>query len=875
MPGRRRADIGSMNGMAKSAVGAPVTGAGASPAGVGAERERAALLALGRAGQPWEFAARAGAWLARVAGEADGREDELRLLLAATYARLGLATAAGEVLARMSELAASDPNVPRLAAHVAQMPGDRVSAAELMGNVRANVAAMLSRAGGDGGGVVDAPGLAEAAAAWCRRVETGTSGREWFRAAGGVIVRRRVSSPTWERLIDDAALEAQTRAGLGGGGGGGGGGGAMPPAFVVEGLGSPRLVAALASLTPTAPDGRQTAFWIVDEDLAAVVEGLALADVSAVLAQPRVRLVLGPGAGERLAAHWRGRLGLRLSAAVVPTPGCEPRAGAILSQVLAEQTAAMETATREVAQVYGGRDARWWAQRYRAALTGRACGEVTDTSPLRVLVPTCRYSTFIRHSSADIAAAVEAAGMKARVLIEPDDASQLSLLATVREVAEFEPDLVVLINYPRSTLGGSVPKGVPFVCWVQDPMPHLFDRATGAAQGPLDFVMGHLHATMFETFSWPRERAMACPVLVSREKFHDGDVEPGLRERLACDIACATNHSQTPGQLRDELIEQARRAGPEGATTVGAVEALYEEITARARRPHGSWLDTALDPPIHRVIAELGLPDDAKTHATLFNNVARPLADRAVRHQALEWAAEIARERGLRLHIYGRGWERHPTLAAFARGQLDHGAELRAAYRCAGVHLHASAGSSLHQRIMECFLSGGVCLIRTKLYDLEPAEAHAAARAVMTGPPDEPGYNLCAGPGCPTYPGARYDYTRHPATLAYAMLRTRMGFPLDARLYMHERQVAGPWDFWGGVPIEPEAANVWGDLWELGFDTAERLADRVERALHDRAWRENVAAGVRGRVARHFTYEGVVPAMIQRVAGALGPTGAS
>ena len=52
----------------------------------------------------------------------------------------------------------------------------------------------------------------------------------------------------------------------------------------------------------------------------------------------------------------------------------------------------------------------------------------------------------------------------------------------LRAFAEFEPDLVVLINYTREQMKGSIPEGVPFVTWVQDAMPHLFDARLGAAQ---------------------------------------------------------------------------------------------------------------------------------------------------------------------------------------------------------------------------------------------------------------------------------------------------------------------------------------------------------------------------------------------------------
>src|SRR6185436_2501010 len=80
--------------------------------------------------------------------------------------------------------------------------------------------------------------------------------------------------------------------------------------------------------------------------------------------------------------------------------------------------------------------------------------------------------------------------------------------------------------------------------------------------------------------------------------------------------------------------------------------------------------------------------------------------------QALAWAAALAEKRGWRLKIYGKGWENHPRLCAYASGALDHGEELRSSFQAAGVHLNVTAHSLVHQRLIECILSGGFPMCR-------------------------------------------------------------------------------------------------------------------------------------------------------------------
>ena len=88
------------------------------------------------------------------------------------------------------------------------------------------------------------------------------------------------------------------------------------------------------------------------------------------------------------------------------------------------------------------------------------------------------------------------------------------------------------------------------------------------------------------------------------------------------------------------------------------------------------------------------------------------LIDRVLRHQTLEWAARWATSRSRTLRIYGRGWERHPTLHRFACGELEHGEPLRRLYQASRINLQINAYGSLHQRLLDGLASGGFMLSR-------------------------------------------------------------------------------------------------------------------------------------------------------------------
>jgi hypothetical protein len=78
------------------------------------------------------------------------------------------------------------------------------------------------------------------------------------------------------------------------------------------------------------------------------------------------------------------------------------------------------------------------------------------------------------------------------------------------------------------------------------------------------------------------------------------------------------------------------------------------------------------------------------------------------RHQSLQWLADA----GVNLHLYGKGWEKHSTLAPFARGPADNATQLASIYRSSKINLHISPHGAVHQRVMEGSASGGFFMLR-------------------------------------------------------------------------------------------------------------------------------------------------------------------
>jgi hypothetical protein len=471
-----------------------------------------------------------------------------------------------------------------------------------------------------------------------------------------------------------------------------------------------------------------------------------------------------------------------------------------------------------------------------------------------VLVPTCRYSTYVQHASRDLVAALTRAGSRAELLIEPDDASHFSSLAYLRRFAAFEPDLVVLINYTRANLGSLCPPQVPWVCWVQDAMPHQFSPEVGRAHGPLDFVVGNLLGELFDRHGFPRDRSMAMPVVASAEKFHAGEVDPVMAREYACDVAMLTHHSETPEAMHARLCREAGK----DAVIQRALALLYPRVIDAARRAGDASVQGALTAAALASMREAcgADPSDAGV-AHLVRQYATPLADRALRHETLAWAAEACERRGWRLHVYGRGWEPHPVFGKYAKGQVEHGEPLRAAYRGAGVHLHASVMTLCHQRVMECALSGGLPLCRLTADAMSVVKSCAQRAAASGGAPVREDSEK-----------AWYAAADNAELMAHTALLQRLGMDACAEFATGKRRVAS---LLSRRPLEPEQRPDWllVDLAETAFRDAPGLERLIERALSSSAWRAGMSAAIARRVRERLTHDEFVRRVLGLVRGSL------
>ena len=776
---------------------------------------RPGLLALGaRRESSWPFLNAAFPLL-----NAGDRDPELSALIAAHAIRLGLRILALDVLGALPGDYHADPQVIALRSAASALPKEHAISPDRRIDRAGRNLSVLAHA---------AEALRIAFDDWAKRA----SAAEAYQSSDSGVAIRRVNAsgvavsifppPSRSGSLRDQPARDPTAS----------------PALLFDGLTAVREILEQVKAHEGAHAAYAPRIWIAEPNPDVALDALSLVELPSDAQEPRVLWFIGDGAHTRLQGRLLEHIDEHLPspapcvAASTSPPGDTERA---LAKALAAQRTEHERLHAVLERRMSTRDSQWWARRFNAT---------PDRRP-RAMIATTRYSTFMRYAADDLAIALRAAGAEVSVFLERDRHSKVSSVAYLRAIESFDPDVLILINYPRSSLKSAIPTGLPCITWTQDAMPHLFSEGTTADR---DFLVGNFSTRVRSMGGYRPDNTLRWPVPASTHKFHPAPVASDLRREHECEIAYVGHQSETAEAFHRRSVAALHARSPE----VDVFERLYERIRAMIACSTTVWshdLRTAITDEVERRVGRSPSPADIERLLALY---AQPLADRMLRHETLEWAAEIARRKGWRLRIHGRGWDAHPTLAPFAHPELLHGEPLRAFYQCARAHLHVSVTTLCHQRVFECALSGGLPLCRmiadASIASYESAIASAMRRAHPRG--------------FPSHAMAEAAVTDDPALLDLMTTRRRLGWTTRDHVSISpglERRIRSD----DVVPYTHCPAWLLGDLSAVTYLSRTELEQRLTNAVDDDRWRASMSIAIADRVRDHASHEALAHAMLK------------
>jgi hypothetical protein len=463
------------------------------------------------------------------------------------------------------------------------------------------------------------------------------------------------------------------------------------PALILSPLGHGETLIRAHELTQSGFVGATSAIYVLEPDPRVFAATLCLRNLTEQLEDPRVRLFVGPNCLDEMIQwvehepHWS------LPAHVVTTPIGRARLPAGIDDAIVGSVGRINQRTdvlkQNLIELYSGRDASYLEKRLRE-------------TPLRIMAVTSRFTTVLKHTLDALLAALEEAGHRTRVVIEPDDHFRLGPCEVLEECLQFEPDLVLTADSTR--LGGHpFPENLPLISWMQDRLPRLLDKHCGQAVRPLDFVVGMFKLEFTGKYAYPFRQYRSMPLLADMSAMASERISEELIDAHRCDVSYVSHQSKSPEQIRDELLLKMDDSGRK------IFLALYDRIAERYAAGDAIYFEFDTNGLAGEVEQEMGIAFASTYRQELLWHIWHRINNAFYRGQALDWVAD----QGVDLRLYGQGWEDHPRLARFARGPLDHG-DAGAVYRGSRVNLQILPYGAIHHRMLNGMASGGFFLIR-------------------------------------------------------------------------------------------------------------------------------------------------------------------
>lgn len=821
----------------------PSSAAGTASTPAQPPRTRDELLALGKTDATWAFLSYAASAMQQLEGD-----QALRWLIALHLAKLGLGTAANEQLALMTAEARALPEVQMVAKLAGLVGTGIVQPQAILSRLPSVLSSLPARLAQELTPAV--PALKQLLATHdvmlprhgAHKIAEGEPVSDDIR---GCILRPKGETNllTWTGGFDAIATAREWVASRTGKQ-------SQLPCIVI-GLCPPQPAYGVAVAGKPQPGTPIAKITIIEPDAARALLGLVLLDDLSPFFAEHVQVLAGPGASERYAKELKASTGaLPMAMLTLAREDTTPLGHSLAAHVQAahEAQAALVNALKSKVQARAAaRDAEYARSRIEAGLAPGT------TQLLRVLLATTRYSTFVQHSTQDLAESFSQLGAKVHVLIEAAPGELLTAASYLQAIDEHDPDLFVMVNYGRAHLQKVLPASLPLLTFVQDALPNLLSEANAKTQGPLDILAGVRMPELVRTFGYDASRVLPAPVPVSPRKFYP-DASTTARGTAAPDIAFISHHSAPPQVLHAELLAQQ-----DSESKRSVLQALYP-ICERLAKQQPWNFKQALRAGIQGVLAAHGMPSPSESFlSAITHGYCLRICDRVLRHEMLSWAIAISKEQGLSLALVGNGWDEHEQFARFARPAAPHGDALRELYASAGCCLHASMHGVLHQRVFECAMSGGLPLCRNTINAAWPAFARARALVAqaLAGTPLHFEEHIQEHATTGAQAGWRVHPASWPALRDAIDLVTRLGVPRDG-IVESDGCVRILQSYSGVQDVDEVASGIILPASETFFGNHTELQQLALRAARDSKWRSETSRAIADACADTVTTDAVV-----------------
>lgn len=330
---------------------------------------------------------------------------------------------------------------------------------------------------------------------------------------------------------------------------------------------------------------------------------------------------------------------------------------------------------------------------------------------LRILAFSSRFTSYVQFCLEDCRDAFEAMGHQMRVWTESADIERLSGLVVLQEIKDYNPDLIFCIDHTRYEYPGLYPEKLPFLTWVQDELPEIYNAEVAAAIGDYDYIFSSGYRDSLVRFGYPMSQVFEFMECTNTKRFAPVDVCDVDHKRYAAELSFVSHASSTPEEELRTLKQELFRARL-GPRVMEIVNRFFVSVENRARMGEAMCGKKPYEIILSKIEADLSHPLEPRLRTVILDRFFGKIGNRFFRQLPLEWAAEA----GIDLKLWGHGWENHPRLGNFACGVAHNNTELNKVFNASKVNLQLSHHDDIvHPRLLDCMSAGAPVLIRTDL----------------------------------------------------------------------------------------------------------------------------------------------------------------
>ncbi len=369
---------------------------------------------------------------------------------------------------------------------------------------------------------------------------------------------------------------------------------------------------------------------------------------------------------------------------------------------------------------------KYYSQLFPKDYQSKVIEKIRTGQKLNILLCTSRYTTYLQHSTRDIATGFEQLGHNTLIQVEDEDAGMGNRKdVTIENLINFKPDIIFAINHLRCSTFPWFPKSIPFVTWIQDLMPHLINLDDPHLITNCDHIFSFSKAWILNFFG--------NHAALSGKKIHllpipaNPNIYFPLKIKKKYDVTYISHIHHPDTTLIG--IEDCKNGLPEWTDknshiflqkVVKAIEGMPMDALSDMYSSHKNHLSFAkkicddVDIPFNdnlfkliKSIDDEGNPSRFHRHF-LFSMKAKPII--------------ALLQNGIDLKLFGMNWDKYPNFKENSLGSVKNGKDLNILINETRINLNISPGTSYHMKVPEVIATKSFMLTRKIEEDTMPID---------------------------------------------------------------------------------------------------------------------------------------------------------